>query len=297
MEIRSIEAFVAVAEELHFGRAAARLRISQSPLSQTVKRLERELGSPLFERSTRSVALTAAGAAFLPHAREVLRQVESGRLATRASSGDVYGHVAIGFSGLLNHLFLPALTRAVRERHPDVELELVGRVMTGDAVDLLTDGRLDIAFVGLPIAAAGVSHRLIGQEHMGAVLPATHAAAQAGELELAALVDEGFVTTPAAAGSSLREVTARACAEAGFRPRVVQEVTDPSMLMLLVAAGVGVTLVPESVARFVPEGARFVRLISTTATMDHGLAWGTNARPSPARAAVLTLAEEVFARR
>src|SRR3954468_19079204 len=101
MEIRWIQAFVAVAEELHFGRAAVRLQMAQSPLSQTIRKLERDLGTPLFERSTRSVSLTAAGQAFLPHARAVLEEVETARRATRASAGGVYGRVVIGFSGVL----------------------------------------------------------------------------------------------------------------------------------------------------------------------------------------------------
>src|SRR5919107_4923427 len=134
MEIRWIEAFIAVAEELHFGRAAARLQMAQSPLSQTIRKLERDLRTPLFERSTRSVSLTAAGQAFLPHARKVMEEVETARRATHASTGGVYGRVAMGFSGVLNHLSLPPLTRAVRERFPDIALDLVGRVMTRDAV-------------------------------------------------------------------------------------------------------------------------------------------------------------------
>ena len=114
MEIRQLEAFVAVAEELHFGRAAARLRLAQSPLSQTIRKLERELGATLFDRSTRSVALTPAGVALLPHAHRVFEELELGRQATRAASGVFYGTVSIGFSGAPNHRTLPPLTRAVR---------------------------------------------------------------------------------------------------------------------------------------------------------------------------------------
>src|SRR3954449_2050820 len=140
MEIRWLEAFLAVAEELHFGRAAARLRMAQSPLSQTIRRLERELEVTLFDRSTRSVALTPAGAALLPHAHRVFEELELGRQATRAASGVFYGTVRIGFSGALNHHTLPPLTRAVRQRYPDVTLTLVARVMTRDGVEQVERG-------------------------------------------------------------------------------------------------------------------------------------------------------------
>ena len=151
MEIRQLEAFVAVAEELHFGRAAARLRLAQSPLSQTIRKLERELGATLFDRSTRSVALTPAGEALLPHAHRVFEELELGRQATRAASGVFYGTVSIGFSGAPNHRTLPPLTRAVRHRYPDVTLKLVGRVMTRDGVAQVERGALDLAFVALPL--------------------------------------------------------------------------------------------------------------------------------------------------
>ena len=116
MELRQIEAFLAVAEELHFGRAASRLRMAQSPLSQTIKKLEKSLGAELFERNTRAVSLTTAGLSFLPHARKILEELDLARRAATADTGTVYGRLAIGFSGALNHTTLPPLTRALRQR-------------------------------------------------------------------------------------------------------------------------------------------------------------------------------------
>ena len=144
MEIRWLEAFIAVAEELHFGRAANRLQMAQSPLSQTIRRLERELSVTLFDRSTRSVALTPAGEALLPHAHRVFEELELARQATRAVSGVFYGTVRIGFSGALNHRTLPPLTRAVRQRYPEVALKLVGRVMTRDGVAQIEQDRKSV---------------------------------------------------------------------------------------------------------------------------------------------------------
>jgi DNA-binding transcriptional LysR family regulator len=293
VEIRWVQAFIAVAEELHFGRAATRLQMAQSPLSQTVRKLERELGVSLFERNTRSVALTAAGHAFLPHARAVLEEVEAARQATRASEGDVYGHIALGFTGVLNHLSLPPLTRAVRRRYPNIELDLVGRVMTRDAVQQLDSGALDIAFVGLPVESTLVRTRLIAREPFGAVLPADHRLAREEAIDLTALADDDFITTPLTAGSALQEIAMRACVDAGFRPRVVQEITDPYMILMLVAAGVGVALMTEGVANVTPPGSVFVRLTGDPVLMVHGIAWSPR-RGSVARDAVLALSEKVL---
>ncbi|ROZ99019.1 LysR family transcriptional regulator [Gordonia sp. OPL2] len=295
MEIRWVQAFIAVAEELHFGRAATRLQMAQSPLSQTVRKLERDLGVELFERNTRSVALTAAGHAFLPHARTVLREVEQARQATRASAGSIYGRVGLGFTGVLNHLSLPPLTRAVRSRYPEIELDLVGRVMTRDAVEQLDSGALDIAFVGLPVDAARISTRLIASEPFGAILPVDHPLAGRTAVELSALSDDDFVSTPLNAGSALQEDALRACLDAGFRPRIVQEITDPYMILMLVAAGVGVALMTEGMAKVIPPGAVYVHLTDGTVRMDHGIAWSARPmRSSLARDAVLDLAAEVL---
>lgn len=293
MEVRWLQAFIAVAEELHFGRAATRLQMAQSPLSQTIRKLERDVGTPLFERSTRSVELTAAGHAFLPHARAVLEEIETARRATRVAQGEVYGRVAVGFSGVLNHLSLPPLTRAVRDRHPHLQLDLIGRVLTQDAVQQLDGGGLDIAFVGLPVDSALVRTRLIAREAMGVVLPAGHRFADSAEVDLADLAGDEFISTPLATGSSLEQVAMRACVDAGFRPRVVQEVTDPYMILMLVAAGVGVALMTEGVAAVTPPGAVFVPVRGADITMNHGIAWSPR-RGSAARDAVLAVADEVL---
>lgn len=293
MEIRWLEAFVAVAEELHFGNAAARLRMAQSPLSQTIRKLERSLGAELFIRSTRSVELTAAGHAFLPHAREVLDQLGIAARAVKVPEGRVYGRLALGFTGVLNHLSLPPLTRAVQKAYPEIELNLVGRVMTRDAVHQLESGVLDLAFVGLPVDSTRINSRLLAQEAFGMVLPEEHPLAGESSLELSMLGDERFITPPLAAGSALFESTIQACADAGFYPKVAQEITDPYMTMMLVAAGIGVAFLPEGIAAVVPPGAVYIPLRGRQYFMNHGLAWSV--RPgSLARAAFLELSEKVL---
>ena len=294
MEIRWLEAFVAVAEELHFGRAALRLHLAQSPLSQTIRKLEREFGVSLFDRSTRSVALTPAGRALLPHAHRIFEELELARQGTRAVSGELYGTVAIGFSGALNLRALPPLTRAVRRRYPQVTVNLVAGVLTRDAVAQIERGSLDLAFVALPLdPAPRVRSRLIAREPLGVALPIDHPRAGDPAVDLTELADADFITLPAASGSGLREAALGACVNAGFRPRVVQEIADPFMILTLVAAGVGVALVSDGVAPIMPSGSVFVPLRGRPVQLEHAIAWAGD-NPSAVLQAVLAVAETII---
>lgn len=293
MELRQIEAFLAVAEELHFGRAAERLRMAQSPLSQTIKKLEKGLGAALFERNTRSVTLTAAGHALLPHARKVLDEVDLARRAVSAGTGVVYGKLAIGFSGALNHTTLPPLTRALRQQYPQLEVTLHGGLLTQEALHQLSNNALDLAFIGLPIDEPSLATRRIATERLGVAVPADHSLAGHPSVELAELAAHPFITMPAAQGSTLREVTFAACAAAGFRPRITQEVADPYTALSLVAGGVGISLMPESIRDIMPAGTEFLFLLGEDVLLHSGLAWNPDAT-SPAVRAALELAEVVL---
>ncbi len=187
----------------------------------------------------------------------------------------MYGRIKIGFTGVLNHLSLPPRSPVHSgSATPDIELTLVGRIMTRDAITQLDSGALDLAFVGLPVETASVSTRLIRREPFGAVLPADHPLASEPEIDLRDLAEDGFVTTPLSAGSALQEVAMRACVDAGFRPpRVVQEITDPYMILMLVATGVGVALMTSGIAALTPPGTVFVPLTGEPIYMNHGLAW------------------------
>lgn len=295
MEIRWLEAFIAVAEELHFGNAAVRLRMAKSPLSQVIRKLEHSLGVELFIRSTRSVELTSAGQAFLPHARTVLDNLELAQKSVRVPEGVVYGHLTLGFTGVLNRRTLPRFTRALRDTYPEIELSLVGRVMTQDAIAQLDAGTLDLAFVGLPIDSTRTETQLLLRERFGMVVPAGHPLAERERVELAMFAEDRFITPPIGAGSVLYEDTVRACTDAGFYPIISQEITDPYMSMMLVAAGVGVAYLPEGVRPVVPPGTVFVPLVGDPVYMNHGLAW-SKLRRSPAREAFLGLVEDVLAK-
>jgi DNA-binding transcriptional LysR family regulator len=209
-------------------------------------------------------------------------------------AGVFYGTVRIGFSGALNHRTLPPLTRAVRQRYPEVTLEMVGRVMTRDGVAQIERGALDLAFVALPVDPSPlVRTRLVSREPLGVALPVDHPLADAPDVDLADLADDGFITTPAAAGSGLQEAALRSCVDAGFRPRVVQEITDPYMILTLVAAGLGVALMSAEVAAIMPSGTVYRPLRGTPTYLSSAIAWSAD-NPSAVLKAVLAVADEVL---
>ncbi|MFC4222299.1 LysR family transcriptional regulator [Lysinibacter cavernae] len=293
VEIRWIESFVAVAEELHFGRAAERLRVSQSPLSQTIRKLEADLGAELFRRNTRTVSLTPAGHSFLVHARKVLSEVDLARRSTTETNDGIYGNVSIGFSGVLNHLTLPRLTRQVRQRYPGINLTLVDRVISFEAMQLVKDGDLDLAFIGLPADSPPLQTRAISLEPMGATLPSDHPLADRDKISLSELAEEDFVSLPIRQGSAVRERMFQSCLNVGFRPRVVQEVIDPYLVLSFVAAGVGVSVMPSCISGIMPAGSVYVPVVEEDCVLLAGIIWDPN-NGSLAVRKVLEIADEIL---
>lgn len=292
MEIRHLTGFVAVAEELHFGRAAERLHMAQSPLSQQIKGLERELGARLFERSTRSVRLTPAGEALLVPARVILDQVDTARRVVRSAHMGEVGRVTVGFAGASGNSLMPVLTRAVAAAHPGIELALRGQIYSGDAVTRLQNGSLDLGIVSLPVPA-GLAHRPVRVEPLVVALPSDHPLAQQDAVAPSELADEPFITFPAAQGSAVREAMLNLCRGAGFAPNIVQEAPDSYSLVAMVAARVGISVVVGSNEHLqLPQVAYRPFSIETTA-LPIALAWdATNA--SPALRAVLDAAEDAL---
>lgn len=294
MEVRWLEAFVAVAEEQHFGRAAARLHMAQSPLSQLVRKLEAELGVPVFERSTRHVRITPAGEALLPSAYRILNDLRTATESARSASGEVRGTVRLGFSGAHNHHTLPPLARAIRRAHPEIELKLVGGVRTKDGLDLLRRGSLDLSFIGIvtdpepPLASRTISHK-----EVGLVVSVDHPLAGRRAVAPRELAGEPFVLSPLDGQSSLIEVIVSICHGAGFQPRIVQESSDPFIILTLVAADVGITLTGSELRDVLPSGTVWVPLEGEPVTFDHGLAWSTE-NLSPALEAVLRVSEQTL---
>ncbi|MDT0379260.1 LysR family transcriptional regulator [Streptomyces sp. DSM 42041] len=293
MELRYLTAFVAVAEELHFGRAAKRLQMAQPPLSQQIRQLERELGVQLFERNTRSVRLTSAGRSFLEPVHTVLRDLDLATRAAKAAGRGEYGRVTVGFAGASSHETLPLLTRAVRLAHPGIELAMQGQTYAHVALERVADGSLDLGFVRLPADRPGVRTRVISEEELVCALPSDHRLAGPSAIAPADLADEPFVSFPANAGSSLRDAAVRTCEEAGFRPRIVQEAPDSHTILALVAAGVGVTLTLTSCQHIQQTGLVYRPLAGSPVRLQAALAWRRD-NPSAALRTVLAVAQDAL---
>ncbi|MGW3581925.1 LysR substrate-binding domain-containing protein [Streptomyces rubiginosohelvolus] len=293
MELRHLNAFLAVAEELHFGRAAKRLQMAQPPLSQQIRQLEKELGVQLFHRNTRSVRLTSAGETFLEPVRTVLDDLDTAVRAARSAGIGEYGRVTIGFAGASSHETLPRLTRAVRAAHPGLELVMTGQTYANTALSRVADGSLDLGFVRLPVARPGVAHRVIDEEELVCALPSDHLLARRETVPLDVLAGEPFVSFPANSGSTVRDAMTEACENAGFTPRIVQEAPDSYTILALVAAGVGVTLTVTSVQHIQQNGLVYRPLAGPAVRLRAALAWRAD-NPSAALRAVLAVAEEAL---
>ena len=247
MELRHLRYFLAVAEELHFRRAAERLHMSQPPLSQQIRALEDELGVQLLDRDRRGVALTPAGAAFREEAKAILDSVDHAvELTRRVAHGEV-GRLRVAFVGTAMYGRLPELLRAFRAERPEVELRL-RELGTAVQLEALRAGRIDVGFVRVPEAELdGIRAEVIDREDVVAVLPGGHPLASRDDLALTELRDEAFVLLARRQAPGLYDATVLAMAQAGGVPRVVQEVAEVQTAIGLVAAGVGLTLVPASV--------------------------------------------------
>lgn len=248
IELRHLRYFAAVAEELHFGRAAERLGIAQPPLSQQIKSLEELVGHTLFERRPQ-VRLTPAGEALLEVARRTLSHVEEGLDSARRVGRGETGKITVGFAASILTTALPEILRTYRERFPGVELRLRELSSAAQAA-ALSEGGIDVAFVREAVEqGAGLVCEPILREEFVAVLPPAHRLAKRRELPLGELAGEPFVHFPRAVAPALYDQVGDACRRAGFQPRVVQEAQEWLTILGLVEAGLGVSLVPDSFRR------------------------------------------------
>ncbi|WP_327663584.1 MULTISPECIES: LysR family transcriptional regulator [unclassified Streptomyces] len=293
MELKHLTGFVAVAEELHFGRAAERLHIAQSPLSQQIKLLERDLGVKLFDRTTRTVRLTSAGQALVEPARRLLADAAAVHRTVRAAHLGEVGRVSVGFAGASSYAALPLLTRAVTSQLPGIELVLEGQTYSGEALRRVTDGTLDIGFVALPVRR-GITARVVRMERLVLALPDSHPLADRAEVPVRALADEPIVTFPLSRESAVRDAMVQACHDAGFAPRIAQEAPDSYNMLALVGAGVGVAVVVESARNIHLEHVVFRPLAGgEVPVLPIALGWRSG-NPSAALQAVLRAAQEVL---
>jgi DNA-binding transcriptional LysR family regulator len=289
---RALQQFIVLAEELHFGRAAARLHMSQPPLSQALARLEERLGVRLLDRAGKAVALTEGGRVFLDEARALLRQQEQAVLHTRAASAGQRGTVAMGFVGSVSYGLLPELLALYRREAPAITVQLHEMPST-DQREALDAGRIDLGIVRLPLADAdGLRMQTIRRERMVAVLPKGHRLAQRRAIGLAELADETFMVFPPERVLSLHAKTLLACQAAGFSPRTGLTAWQMPTMVSLVAAGQGVALLPAQTMHMPHPGVRYRPLQDRNdhLALEIALAWRED-RASPAcrRIVALTL--------
>lgn len=248
IETRLLRQFIAVAEELHFHKAAIRLHMAQPPLSQAINRLEGKLGFSLFTRSKRGVKLTPAGGVFLDAAYSTLNELERGIEHARQVAEGIAGKLTVTAVSITYYASLLSSLRRFRETIPKVQL-VIKEMPSASQAKAIVSGEADIAFMRkLPIAAQNVESRLLLDEQIVMALPADHSKADAGQIDLRDFAGEDFVFTPQALGSGYHSQLIALCEAAGFYPRVVQEAAQLHTLIGLVACGFGVALVPESIA-------------------------------------------------
>lgn len=291
MELRHLRYFVAVAEELHFRRAAERLHVVQPTVSQQIKKLESELGVMLFLRDKRRVALTSAGRAFLEEARRTLDDAERAKIAARRAALGKTGRLRVGYVDGAVFFCLPAILRQYRERYPEVDLQIT-EMSRRRQQKALEHGELDVGFYAFREGEGDFTAELVDAQPLLAVLPANHAAAVENPLALARLRNEPWVLFPPSLRSRYLELVLEACTAAGFSPRVEQEASQVNTLAALAGAGFGVTLLPESVVK-TPRDDIVVRSLEGTApVLPLHVVWRTADLP-PAAATFVTTAASV----
>ena len=262
MEFQQLRYVCAVAETGSFSRAAERCQVAQPSLSQQVLKLEEELGAKLFDRLGRSIRITEAGGAFLPHARSILAQSEMARSSVVDRSADLSGSVEVGVIPTVAPYLMPRYTAAFAKQYPEAKLRIVEET-TPLLIERLRDLSIHLAILALPLRHKDLELFPIRTERLFAVLPKNHPRAAAKSLALKDLRGEPFVMLRD--GHCFRDLSIAACARARVRPRIAFESAQFSSLFGMVAAGVGVSLVPQmAIDRNV--GCRYVRLSDARAT-------------------------------
>jgi DNA-binding transcriptional LysR family regulator len=274
LELRQLRYFVTVAEELHFGKAAVRLHMTQPPLSQTILALEQLLGAPLFERNRRGVSLTPAGIALLPEARRMLAQAqELPQLVQRAAAGEV-GRLTLAFVSSADYSVLPPFLRAYRAAYPQVQITL--QEATSDLqLDDLLHNRIDAGLLIPPLpdkAKLELDYLPVLNEPLVLAVPAG-LLAKKGKVALAALPRLPLIVFPRAISPALYDAILSVFRDAGITPEIGQQAIQMQTIVSLVSAGMGMALVPQSVSNLMRPGVEYRALADTGPLVETGLAW------------------------
>jgi len=277
LDLRLLRHFVVLAEELHFGRAAQRLNISQPPLSKQVQQLEERLGVPLFDRDRRSVRLTPAGEILAREARRLLAQSELALRAVQNTTDGQVGRVRIGFVPAALFMKVEQVFRDIGEQLPGIQTawEEMG---SAEQVQALQQDRIDLGFAHAPQGLGAMASRLVARATLAAAIPDRHPLAPAPALRLADLADESFISLPREVAPGFHDLAISICLEAGFSPRIQHYAHHFLSLISLVSMGQGVTIVPESLQRATVPGVTFKPLSDVTAHAEYSVIWNPRNR-------------------
>jgi DNA-binding transcriptional LysR family regulator len=293
MELRHLRYFVVVAEELHFTRAADRLNMAQPPLSQQIHQLESELNVKLFYRTKRQVELTAAGKILLKNVYKILNDIEKAcDSAQRANRGEI-GEIIVGFTGSATFDILPNLIQMYRKKFPLVDLTVL-QLSTTDQIHSLLSGEINIGILCAPIKNSELNFEVIRQEPFIIAMPKNHPlASDPAPIDVQELSKELFIMTPRKAGQIYYDIIINICHNAGFSPNITQEVHELHTSISLVAAGMGVALVPYSIQNFRIKGIIYRQLKNSASTLKTALAWRSDEK-SPLVRSFITLAKKII---
>ena len=272
MKLHQLRHFVAVAERLHFGRAAAALHISQPPLSRSIRDLEARVGATLLARTRRRVELTPEGIRFLEEAKRVLQSLDQAVLeVSRMAAGDS-GRLRLGFVSLADYGVLPVLLKAYKAARPGVALAL-REMLSPEQAAALAAGELDFGLL-LPPVTGELEHVVVQRERFLAALPSRHRLARArGRIAVRELSGESFVMAPRDIAPGLHDIVTGLAARAGFAPRVAQEAIQMQTVVSLVSSGLGVAIVPASLANLGRRGVVYREIADPHPRLDLWLAW------------------------
>lgn len=293
MELRQLRYLIAVADERHFTRAAAREHVAQPALSQQIRRLEEELGLPLVQRTTRRVAMTEAGDLLVARARRAIAELDSARAELDNLAGVHSGHVSVGALHTMGPVDLPLLLALFHERHPGVELT-VREQSSEELAGMLREDEVDLAFLSVTerIQSRGLTLLKLVTEELVAVLPPTHRLARRRRVRLTELAQESFVSFRE--GARLRELLVYAADEIGFEPRIAFESNESRSIRSLVSRGLGVAILPRSDAEAPGAPVAVAALIEPSLTRDVTLASRARRRHSPAAEEFMALTRSMF---
>jgi DNA-binding transcriptional LysR family regulator len=271
MELRHLRYFTALAEELHFGRAADAVFVAQSTLSQQIRAFEDEMGVQFFERSTGGVALTEAGRTFLPYAKRVLREARRAESVAQAARDGLAGLLRITYEGTAMRSGLPTIIKAFQAERPHGELDLVEQT-TREQVTALREEESDAGFLFLPVNERGLRVRELFTAPMIVVLPEGHRLAERDTVPLRELEGEPHVIWARGGAPRIHDAYVRACHEAGFTPRIIQEIERGESFLGLVEAGLGVSIAHASNVQIERPGVRYAKIVEPTVPLTLGLA-------------------------